>query len=150
MTRALGCDGRSLLKGGALAAITSGLPSTAWALLTGADPLAAARAAGMLLPGRRERPSFVGGVIVHVAVSAAWTTAFGLAAHRWRLGPVRGATAGLGIATLDLVVIGRHIPRIAALPRPAQWADHVTFGAVLGLVLRQEQSDTSTYPGPRR
>jgi hypothetical protein len=138
------------VKGGALAAITSGLPSTTWALLTGADPLAAARAAGTLLPGRGERPSLPGGLIVHIGVSAAWTTAFGLAAHHWRLGAVRGAMGGLGIATLDLVVIGRHLPRIAALPQPAQWADHVAFGAVLGRALRRVESDASPSRGSRR
>jgi hypothetical protein len=138
-----------LLRGGAVAAITSGLPSTAWALLTGADPLAAARAAGTLLPGRGERPSLVGGVIVHIGVSAAWTTVFGLAARRWRLGAVRGAIAGLGIATLDLCVVGRRFPRIAALPRAAQWADHVAFGVVLGRALRPAAAHVSTGPGSR-
>jgi hypothetical protein len=74
--------------------------------------------------------------MVHIGVSAAWTAAIGLAAHRWRFGPVRGALAGLAIATLDLVVVGRRHPPIAALPQGAQWADHVAFGAVLGRALR--------------
>lgn len=126
------------MRAGAVAAIISGVPSTAWARLTGADPLAATRAAGTLLPGRRERPSLVGGAIVHVAISAAWTAAFGLAPRRWRWGAARGAVAGLGIATLDLVVVGRRFPGIASLPRAAQWADHVAFGAVLGHALRAE------------
>ena len=136
MTRATEFSTGGLVRGGALAAIVSGLPSTAWALLTGADPLAAARAAGTLLPRRGERPSLVGGVIVHIGVSAAWTTAFGLAARRWRFGAVRGALAGLAIATLDLCFLGRRFPPIAALPQGAQWADHVAFGAVLGWALR--------------
>ena len=58
MTRALGCDGRSLLKGGALAAITSGLPSTAWALLTGGGLIltgnVVVEAAGRLRPRVKE------------------------------------------------------------------------------------------------
>ena len=37
----------------AIAAVLSGAPSTAHALATGADPLAAARAAGPILPGGR-------------------------------------------------------------------------------------------------
>ena len=39
-----------------VAGVLSGLPSTAWAVLKGEDPLAAARAAGTLLPGRPDRP----------------------------------------------------------------------------------------------
>ena len=123
---------RSLVRGGALAATISGLPSTSWALLTGTDPLTAARAAGTLLPGRRERPSLFYGTIVHFGVSAAWAAAFGLAGRRWRFGAVRGALAGLAIATLDLCFLGRRFPLIAALPQAPQWADHVVFGAVLG------------------
>ena len=44
--------------------------------------------------------------------------------------------AGLGIAALDLIVLGRRFPAIAALPQGPQWADHVAFGAVLGRGLR--------------
>jgi hypothetical protein len=112
------------------------MPSTGWALITGADPLAATRAAGTLLPGRSDRPSVVGGVIVHIGISATWTAGFALAAHRWRMSAVRGAVVGLGIAALDLGVVGRRFPRVTALPKSAQWADHVVFGAVLGHALR--------------
>ena len=133
---AAGRPTRRLVRGGGLAAISGGLPSTAWALLTRGDPLAAARAAGTLVPGRRERPNLFFGAIVHIGISAAWTTAFGLVGRRWRWGTVRGAAAGLGIAALDLVVFGRRFPSIAALPQGAQWADHVVFGAVLGRALR--------------
>lgn len=55
---------------GAIAAVVSGLPSTTHALFTGADVLAATRAAGTLLPGRRDRPGVVAGLIAHLAVSA--------------------------------------------------------------------------------
>jgi hypothetical protein len=75
-------------------------------------------------------------VIVHIGVSAAWTAAFGLAARRWRFGVVRGAIGGLGIASLDLLIIGRRFPFVAALPQGPQWADHVAFGAILGRALR--------------
>ena len=48
-----------------VAGVLSGLPSTAWAVLKGEDPLAAARAAGTLLPGRPDRPGLVAGALVH-------------------------------------------------------------------------------------
>lgn len=124
-----------LVRAGALAAVVSGLPSTTWAVVTGRDLLAATRAAGTVLPGRRERPGIGAGVVVHVAVSAVWTTAFGWASRRWRLGAGRGAVAGLAIAALDLEVLGRRYPAIDALPRAPQWADHAVFGAVLGRML---------------
>jgi len=113
------------------ATIVSGLPSTVWAFARGDDPLAAVRAAGTLLPGRRRRPSVLGGTMVHAAVSAFWTAALSVAARRWPLTPVRGALAGLAIAALDLGVIGRRYPAIAALDTPAQLADHAMFGAVV-------------------
>lgn len=128
---------RRVVLAGAIAAVASGVPSTAWALLTGTDVLEATRAAGTLLPRRRTRPSVVGGAVAHLVISSVWTTAFALAARRWRLSAPRGAAAALGIAALDLEVIGRRYPAIAALPRRAHWTDHVVFGAVLGGVLNR-------------
>lgn len=126
---------QDVIRAGALAGAVGGLPSTLWAVLTSDDPLAATRAAGTLLPGRREQPGLVAGTVAHVGVSAAWTVVFGLAARRWRLTALSGALAGLGIAALDLEVIGRRYPAITALPQAAQWADHVAFGAILGHTL---------------
>jgi hypothetical protein len=123
------------------AAIVSGVPSTVWAVVQGDDPLAATRAAGTLIPGRRRRPGILGGVVVHVAVSSFWTTMLALAARRWRLTAVRGALAGLGIAAMDLGVVGRRYPAIAALDTHAQLADHVVFGAVLGHLLARPAAD---------
>jgi hypothetical protein len=48
---------------------------------------------------------------------------------------VWGALAGLAIAGLDLGVLGRHWPRIRALPTLPQVADHVAFGALVGAVV---------------
>ena len=45
----------------------------------------------------------------------------------------RGALAGLAIAALDLGLVGRRFPRIAALPLLPQLADHAAFGAIAGL-----------------
>lgn len=134
---------------GLFAGLVSGLPSTTWAIVTRRDPLAATRAAGTVLPGHQGRPSLVGGIVVHAGVSAVWTTAFGLAARRWRLGALRGALAGLGIAALDLGVLGRRYPAIAALPSGPQWADHVVFGAVLGHMLTGRTVDLESVPSRR-
>ena len=108
------------------AAVFSGAPSTAWALLHGNDPLAAARAAGTLLPGRRDRPGLVAGLVVHAAVSVIWGVVIGRTCRtRWQ-----GALAGLAVAALDLGVVGRRYPAIRALPQGPQWADHVAFGVM--------------------
>ena len=47
-----------------------------------------------------------------------------------------GALAGAAIATLDLgLVAPRRAPAIAELPQLPQWADHLAFGALVGLHL---------------
>lgn len=53
---------RRVVAAGVTAALISGLPSTLWALITGATPLTATRAAGTLVPGKRTRPNLIGGV----------------------------------------------------------------------------------------
>ena len=121
----------------AVASVLSGAPSTAHAMLNGRPPLEAARAAGALLPGRRGARSggLLAGAIVHVGVSAVWGTVLGLVLPE-RNTVAWGAVAGLGIATIDLVVLGgRKVPALAALPQRWQWADHVAFGAITGWVL---------------
>lgn len=74
------------------------------------------------------------GVVAHLTISAAWTAV--LEPPLRRLSRERAATvgalAGLGIAALDLGVIARGYPAIHALPRGAQVADHVAFGAIVG------------------
>lgn len=116
----------------AVAAAVSGLPSTAYAAATGGDVLAATRAAGTLLPGRRSRPSLAGGVVAHAVVSAGWTAVLLAVARRRPLGVVGGLVAGAAIAALDLELAGRRHPAIRALPRGPQWLDHLAFGAVVG------------------
>ena len=76
--------------------------------------------------------SSLAAVPVHLALSLGW--AFVLCKGRVR-GAVPGAAAGLAIAALDLGVVGRRLPRIRALPLAPQVADHVAYGAVVGLVL---------------
>lgn len=133
---------------GAVAAVVSGIPSTVHALVTGRDVLAATRAAGTLLPGRRDRPGVAAGLIAHVVVSAAWTGVLAAAGRRHRLGTGGGAVAGLVIAALDLGIAARAYPAVQALPRGPQILDHLVFGAVTGTLLdrphRTNQGTTST------
>jgi hypothetical protein len=127
---------RDGLAAGALAAVVSGVPSTAYALLTKRDPLEATLAAGALVLPRETRRSrlLLAAVPVHTAISLTWGVA--LARLLPRRHPVAaGAAAGLAIAALDLGLGRRRLPRIAALPTGPQVADHAVFGAVVGAVL---------------
>jgi hypothetical protein len=132
-----------LVLAGVAAASCGGLPSTVHALTTGGDLLEATRAAGTLVPGRRDRPGVVAGVGVHLLVSAGWTAVLASVDRRHRLGPLGGAAAGLLIATLDLEVIGRTRPAIRSLPRLPQWLDHVAFGAIAGALLGADPPATA-------
>ncbi|GLY51661.1 hypothetical protein [Lentzea sp. NBRC 102530] len=106
-----------------LAVVLSGVPSTVHAVLTGDDLARATRAAGSLVGGGARA-----GIVVHLAVSAFWVVVL----RRLRVrGTVGGVVAGLAIALLDLEVVGRHNAQIRALPRVAQWLDHVAFGVLV-------------------
>jgi hypothetical protein len=126
-----------VLAAGVAGAICSGIPSTAWSLLRGDDVLDATRAAGaMLLPHERRTPVLLlAAVPVHLALSVGWAGVLATGLPR-SAEPVWGAVAGLGIAALDLGVVGRHIPAIRALPQGRQWADHLAYGGTVGLVLQ--------------
>ena|SRR5688500_15451706 len=129
------------LVGGAVAAVFSGLPSTLWALITSADWLEAARAAGnLLLPATAPSSALlIAGAIAHVAISLFWGTVLGLALPRRRT-VLWGAIAGALIAALDLGVIGRFFPLIAWLDFLPQLADHVAFGAIAALVISRRRA----------
>jgi hypothetical protein len=138
------------LTAGALAGLVSGAPSTLHALLTGRDPLAAARAAGNLVLPAEAPPAqlLLAGAGVHTVVSLGWGTVLGVALSRlppspagpglgvspWT-GAAWGALAGLGIAAFDLAVVGRRRPLIRDLPLLPQVTDHLAFGAVAGAVV---------------
>lgn len=125
------------LTGAAAAAVFGGIPSTVHAVATGRDPREALRAAGTLVPGRRDRPSLIAGTAVHACVSAVWDAVLSGLDHRRRLGVRGGAIAGGVIAVVDLELIGRAYPEIRALPRIPQWLDHLVFGAIVGASIRQ-------------
>jgi drug/metabolite transporter superfamily protein YnfA len=122
--------------------VLSGMPSTldAWRR-PGASVLDASLAAGAMVvgSGAPRRARLAAAVPVHAALSLTWTAvidrALPLDTDR-RCATFAGALAGLAIAALDLGVIGRRLPPIAALPQLPQVADHVLFGAIAGRALR--------------
>ena len=119
-----------------MAAVLSGLPSTVYALWRRQPLLDTVRAAGnVVLPASAPGPLLVlAAGPVHGALSLGWGAVLGLVLPR-RHEIVSGALAGLGIAALDLGLIGRRRPLIAALPQAPQVLDHVAFGAVAGAVI---------------
>ena len=121
---------------GAVAAVASGAPSTLFALAVGDDPLEATLAAGSILsPNETRRGRLVAAAVpVHLGLSLGWALALA------RLLPDKqtiaaGAVAGLGIAAIDLGVVGRLFPRIRALPLLPQLVDHVAYGVTVAFVL---------------
>jgi hypothetical protein len=133
---------------GFAAAVVGGTPSTLWALVAGDDPLEATLAAGsILLPQEtRRRRLLAAAVPVHLALSLAWAAVLTRALPRGREVSA-GAAAGLGIAALDLGVVGQRFPRLRALPLLPQLADHLAYGATVGLVLARRRARS---PGERR
>jgi hypothetical protein len=150
------------LAAGGVAGLLSGVPSTVHALLTGGDPLAAARAAGnLLLPADAgPRALLAAGGLAHVALSLGWGTVLAVAVRRTSLSPMTaGLAAGAAIAAVDLGLLahgpaGRRWPLIRALPVAPQVADHLAFGAIAGAFLggsrRRCRGDTPRPPGLRR
>jgi hypothetical protein len=127
---------RDALAAGSLAAVVSGAPSTFHTLLTGGPPLEASLAAGTLLLPREQRATKLlpAAATVHLTLSLGWALVLAVVLPEKRTTEL-GALAGLGIAALDLGIIGRRYPRIRALPLLPQVADHVAYGATAGAVL---------------
>jgi hypothetical protein len=121
---------------GSVAGVISGVPSTVWALASGGDPLEATRAAGTILLPREQRRGrlLLAAVPVHLTLSIGWAVALAAAVPRERTIELC-ALAGLGIAALDLGVIGRRLPAIRALAQPPQVADHLAYGLTVGVAL---------------
>ncbi len=129
---------RDGLLGGAVAGVISGAPSTAWALATGRDPLESVRAAGSILaPGAGPLGLMAAAVVTHSGLSLGWGVVLSWLLPR-RHPIMSGALAGLAIAMLDLGIVGRHIPRVRALPTIPQVADHLLYGATVAVVLNRE------------
>jgi deazaflavin-dependent oxidoreductase (nitroreductase family) len=132
---------RDGLVAGAVAALLSGVPSTAYALAAGRNQLEATVAAGtLLLPReRRRRRLLLAAIPVHLVLSVGWAVALALSLPR-RAPLATGAVAGLGIAALDLGLVGRRFPVISSLPQLPQVADHLAFGLVVGAVVARRRT----------
>ena len=128
-------DLREMLRTTAVAATVSGLPSTVHALASGRDPLEAAQAAGTLLLPRCNRRAklLLAAIPIHLGISLMWTALLSLVLPR-RHGALSGGFAGIAIAVVDLSLAGRRFPRVRALPLAPQVADHVLFGAIVGVL----------------
>jgi hypothetical protein len=131
---------RDVVVAGLIAAALSGLPSTVFAVTTGADPLEATLAAGsIVLPRETRRGRLIAAAVpVHLTLSVFWATVLSRALPR-RATVVAGAAAGVVIAGLDLGLIGRRFVRIRSLPLLPQVGDHVVFGATVGWVLARRR-----------
>jgi hypothetical protein len=128
---------RDLLYAWLLATLLSGIPSTLYALLTGGDPTEATRAAGaMLLRSEVSFPKlFAAAAVVHSVVSLFWASLlwFALPFPRTTLWALAASAA---IAVLDLKIIApAFFPEVAALAFWPQFADHLMWGACIGLTL---------------
>jgi hypothetical protein len=130
----------TVLTAGAVGALLSGIPSTAIALGRGDDPLGATLAAGSILVGARAGRGLLlaAAVPVHASLSLFWAAVLARALPPRRT-VLAGAVAGVAIAALDLGVAGRLFPRIRALRRGPQLADHAAFGMLVGAVVARRR-----------
>jgi hypothetical protein len=134
---------------GAAAGILSGIPSTVLCLVRGRDPLEAAAAAGsILLPGAsRKSILLLAAIPVHTAMSVMWATLMAATLPSRRT-VLWGAVGGLAIAALDLGPLAGPFPRIRALPRGPQVADHFAFGVVAAVAIdRSRRKAGHARPG---
>ena len=121
---------RQLLYAWILATLLSGIPSTLYALLTGGDLLESTRAVGAMVS---MPDSIAAAALVHVSVSLFWSFLL------WVVLPYRHTTlsallASAAIAFLDLRLIAPvFFPDVAALEFWPQFADHMMWGACVGL-----------------
>jgi hypothetical protein len=132
------CRPADVLVAAAVAALVSGAPSTAHALLTRTNPLEASLAAGTLLLPHEQRPSRLlpAAAAAHAALSLGWAVVLAAVLPRRRT-LVPAAAAGLAIAALDLGVVGRRVPRIRELALVPQILDHVAYAVTVGAVLER-------------
>jgi hypothetical protein len=125
---------------GAVAAVVSGAPSTAHALLRRQNPLEASLAAGtLLLPHERRWARLLAAAIVaHGLLSLGWACVLAALLPR-RRSIEAAALGGLAIAALDLGIVGRRLPRIRALPLLPQLLDHIAYAVTVAVVLRHRR-----------
>ena len=127
---------RDLLYAWLAATLLSGIPSTVFALATGGDAMEATRAAGAMV-GRPD--SLVAAGAVHSAVSFFWASVLWLELPRGQT-TLWALAAAAAIAVLDLQVIAPIVfPEVAALAFWPQFADHLMWGACVGVTLEYRQ-----------
>jgi hypothetical protein len=122
-----------------MATMFSGAPSTLLALLTGGDVGKATWAAGgMLISPDAPRPAlFAAAALVHGSVSAFWTLVGGcLLPRRHTLAWALAFSAAIGLLALK-VIAPLAFPGVAALAFWPQMADHLMWGACLGVTLQR-------------
>ncbi len=126
------------LVAGALGWALGGVPSTAWMLARGENPLVSVRAAGTLVlaEGCPAPALLAAGVAAHTVLSLGWGVVFSLALPERRTVPAAVA-AGLAVAALDLGAVARRYPALRALAMPPQVADHLAYGALVGAALQR-------------
>lgn len=140
------------LVAGCVAAVASGVPSTAHAILTRQNPLEASLAAGTLLLADEHRASRLlpAALVAHVALSLGWAVVLAVLLPRRRTA-MAAIVAGLAIAALDLGVVGGRFPRIRALALGPQIADHVAYALTVAAVLdRRRDGSALSDLGARR
>src|SRR3954452_19978431 len=127
---------------GAVAAVLSGAPSTAWTLARGGNLLDSTEAAGTIVLGESAPrvQLLAAGVLAHATISVGWGVVLAAVMPPRRSAAVAGGLAGLAIAGLDLGVIGRRFPRVRALDPVPQVLDHIAFGVVVAAVLRRRRA----------
>ena len=140
---------RELLYAWLLATLLSGIPSTVYALLTGGDPLEATQAAAAML--LRSESSLIklllAATLVHAAVSLFWSVVLWLALPDRRT-ILWALLASAAIALVDLRVIApAFFPEVAALAFWPQFADHLMWGACVGLALEKGRRARALRPG---
>ena len=103
----------------------------------------------MLLRNQDRREYLIAAALpVHVALSVFWGIL--LARFLPRRRPViTGAVAGLAIGAFDLLLVGRHFPRIEALPTLPQFADHIAFGITVAAILPRGDEALPGYGSTR-
>jgi hypothetical protein len=123
----------------AVAAVFSGAPSSLEAFRRQPDLGAvlayvrdATRAVGTLVPPGR--PGFIRGALVHTGISVLCGEGLARTVPE-RRSVIWGAGAGLAMGVINVGVIGRRFPAIAALPLLPQLADNVAFGVLFAVVV---------------
>jgi hypothetical protein len=127
-----------LLSAWLAATVLSGLPSTLYALITGSDVTEATRAAGAMLisPDSSVAQLFAEAAIVHSAISFFWTSILTLILPRRRT-VFWALVISVFIAVLDLRIIAPMMfPEVARLVFWPQFADHLMWGASVGITLQ--------------